>query len=160
MGTGDDLQFVLVYTVQDCVKARTELVEGLEKLLASSRQALEADESQLDELQKRKIKVETTRQGVEFAIMGGKDLSGGMNGQPAPEPDRPEMEALTPPSVKDEDEPDVKPPKKASPQKKAAAPRNSSAKAPPQADDEKPVKKEETKKPSKSVRECSRWKLC
>lgn len=94
--------------VQDCVKARTELVEGLEKLLASSRQALEADESQLDELQKRKIKVETTRQGVEFAIMGGKDLSGGMNGQPAPEPDRPEMEALTPPSVKDEDEPDVK----------------------------------------------------
>lgn len=98
--------------VADCVKAREGLVSGLEKLLESNRAALDADRENATRLATRKQEIEEKKQQVEMAIMqalgsssennNGSSAQGASAGTEAPEPDRPEMEALTPPSVVDE----------------------------------------------------------
>ncbi|KAI1771810.1 DUF618-domain-containing protein [Hypoxylon cercidicola] len=89
--------------VDQCVKARRELVAALQKALDSNRNALISEEDQLETFVRRRMEVEDKKTEVERAIMAGLPddepyMSGnGFNGQPAPEPDRPEIEALTPP---------------------------------------------------------------
>ncbi|KAJ4302130.1 hypothetical protein N0V88_002266 [Collariella sp. IMI 366227] len=89
--------------VTEGIRARRDLIRELEKMLATNRQALSADEKQMMELSGRRTEVEQKRQSVERAIIGGlptadQDMS------PAPEPDRPQVEALTPPHVQDHDD--------------------------------------------------------
>lgn len=99
--------------VAESIKARKLLIEGLEKMLGSNREALATEEKQLDELTSRKKETDTKKKNVEDNIM--RDIAsnsnpGTPNGPPegspsasrtsttpAPEPDRPEVEALTPP---------------------------------------------------------------
>ncbi|TVY13674.1 UPF0400 protein [Lachnellula arida] len=99
--------------VAEGIKARKALIEGLEKILGTNRAALAADEAQLGELTSRKNETDTKKRDVEDTIMRGfnpnsnpstpagvGDGSPAVNQSPitpAPEPDRPEVEALTPP---------------------------------------------------------------
>ncbi|TVY34110.1 UPF0400 protein [Lachnellula subtilissima] len=99
--------------VAEGIKARKALIEGLEKILGTNRAALAADEAQLSELTSRKNQTDTKKRDVEDTIMRGfnpnstpstpagvGDGSPAANQSPitpAPEPDRPEVEALTPP---------------------------------------------------------------
>lgn len=92
--------------VAECVKAREGLISGLEKLLDANRTALESDIQSASELLSRKHEIEGKKQQVEVAIMralGPADSNGspaeGQSASPPPEPERPEIEALTPPSL-------------------------------------------------------------
>lgn len=100
--------------VEQCVKARRTLVSELQKLLDTNRSALLADEAQMDAFERRRAETEDRKTEVERAIMAGlppdepyisvphhgAGLDGGNDDPaPAPEPDRPEVEALTPPSA-------------------------------------------------------------
>lgn len=94
--------------VEECVKARKELVEALEKLLDTNKTNLEAEEKQLATLSERKTEISQKKQDVEMAIMRG--LAGqestnqdAQSASPVPEPERPEVEALTPPPANDVD---------------------------------------------------------
>ncbi|KHO00919.1 DUF618 domain protein [Metarhizium album ARSEF 1941] len=96
--------------VAECVKAREHLVSGLEKMLDENRSALAADKNAAAELLKRKMEIEDKKQQVEVAIMralGPSESNGqpgeGDTGSPHSELDRPEMEALTPPQMEDDD---------------------------------------------------------
>ncbi|KAF3760188.1 DUF618-domain-containing protein [Cryphonectria parasitica EP155] len=93
--------------VAECVKARKELVGALEKLLDTNKTSLDAEEKELAQLTERKSDIEQKKQDVEMAIMRGladqdSGTQGPKSGSPVPEPDRPEVEALTPPPVSDE----------------------------------------------------------
>ncbi|KAI1423716.1 RNA polymerase II-binding domain-containing protein [Xylaria sp. FL1777] len=96
--------------VEQSVKARRELVNQLQKLLDVNRNALIADENELENVMQKKIKVEDKKEEVERAIMAGLPndepyLTGNTQDyQPAAEPDRPEVEALTPLSNEEEEE--------------------------------------------------------
>ncbi|KAI0552502.1 RNA polymerase II-binding domain-containing protein [Xylaria curta] len=96
--------------VEQCVKARRDLMNELQKLLDTNRDALIADENELEEVMQKKLKVEDKKNEVERAIMAGlpndEPYPTGGNGQeePAEEPDRPEVEALTPLSNEDEED--------------------------------------------------------
>jgi regulator of Ty1 transposition protein 103 len=111
--------------VAESVKARKELLEALESLLVSNKETLSRDELQLNELRNRRQQVETKKSDVELAIMRGLNSAEATgphpklpSGSPAPEPDRPEVEALTPPTMQDDADmpfdapspPDVDPP--------------------------------------------------
>ena len=93
----------------DSVKARKDFNIALEKLLATSRAILANDENQSVQLGMRKQEAETKKSEVELAIMrglgpiekGGSPADGG-SASPVPEPDRPEVEALTPPAMDSE----------------------------------------------------------
>ncbi|ROW08975.1 hypothetical protein VMCG_02758 [Cytospora schulzeri] len=94
--------------VAECVKARKELIGALERLLDTNKASLEAEEKQLAELEGRKASIDQKKQDVEMAIMRGLADQDPMNrdGQsasPVPEPDRPEVEALTPPPIDESD---------------------------------------------------------
>lgn len=87
--------------VEQCVKARKSLVDELQKILDTNKTSLAADEEQLNAFKRRKVEVDDKKREVEFAIMQGlssEDVapSNGTADQAMPEPDRPEMEALTP----------------------------------------------------------------
>lgn len=97
--------------VAESVKARKELVAALEKILDTNRQALEADEAQQRDLATRQSTIEDKKNEVELAIM--RNLSNneeaqspgdGPSASPAPELDRPEVEALTPPAAQDDND--------------------------------------------------------
>lgn len=93
--------------VAECVKARTELIGALEKLLGTNKASLEAEQKQLAELAERKSAIEQKKADVEMAIMRGladqaPATRDGQSASPVPEPDRPEVEALTPPPVEDD----------------------------------------------------------
>ncbi|KAI1750077.1 RNA polymerase II-binding domain-containing protein [Xylaria castorea] len=97
--------------VEQCVKARRELVNELQKLLDTNRNALIADENELEEVMQKKVKVEDKKTEVERAIMAGLPNdepyptgNGQDDLQPDEEPDRPEVEALTPPSNDEEED--------------------------------------------------------
>lgn len=91
--------------VAECVKAREGLISGLERLLDANRAALEQDKSSASQLASRKTEIEEKKHQVEVAIMRalGPSDSNGTPGEgensPTPEPNRPEMEALTPPPM-------------------------------------------------------------
>jgi regulator of Ty1 transposition protein 103 len=94
--------------VTQCIRARKDLIKELEKILAINREALDADEKQMMELSGRRTEIEQKRQAVEMAIIGGlsaasdeQPLPGHTSGNTVPEPDRPQVEALTPPHVQD-----------------------------------------------------------
>ncbi|KAL1867120.1 hypothetical protein Daus18300_006519 [Diaporthe australafricana] len=93
--------------VAECVKARTELIGALEKLLGTNKASLETEEKQLAELADRKSSIEQKKADVEMAIMRGLADQApanrdGQSASPVPEPDRPEVEALTPPPIEDD----------------------------------------------------------
>ncbi|OTA82409.1 hypothetical protein M434DRAFT_401008 [Hypoxylon sp. CO27-5] len=88
--------------VDQCVKARRELVNALQKVLDTNRNALIAEENQLEIFVTRRMEVEEKKNEVERAIMAGLPddepyLPHDAHDQPDPEPERPEVEALTPP---------------------------------------------------------------
>ncbi|MCJ1246118.1 hypothetical protein MMC30_003323 [Trapelia coarctata] len=100
--------------VSESIKARRELVAGLEKLLETNRTALISEESQQKDLASKKATVETKKREVEDGIMRGLSAEASpatlngtpgqetpYNGQQAPsaEPERPQIEELTPPPV-------------------------------------------------------------
>ncbi|KAH7141188.1 ABC multidrug transporter mdr2 [Dactylonectria estremocensis] len=92
--------------VAECVKAREGLLSGLEKLLNANRAALDEEKASQAQLLARKSEVEEKKHQVELAIMRALGPAE-TNGEPGeagsanapPEPDRPEMEALTPPAM-------------------------------------------------------------
>lgn len=95
--------------VAECVKAREGLIAGLEKLLETNRTALQQETEAASRMAKRKTETEEKKQQVELAIMqalGPSEAKGpaeeGGSGSPLSEPDRPEMEALTPPAMDDD----------------------------------------------------------
>ncbi|KAL9120592.1 MAG: hypothetical protein Q9187_002848 [Circinaria calcarea] len=102
--------------VSESIKARESLVEALEQLLEINRIALASEKLQHSELVTRKATVEATKREVEDGIMRGLSAESGSNApqtsgsieshtngnsqskDPAPtEPERPQMEELTPP---------------------------------------------------------------
>ncbi|KAI1126798.1 RNA polymerase II-binding domain-containing protein [Nemania abortiva] len=102
--------------VEQCVKARRVLVNELQKLLDTNRNALIEDENELENVMQKKIKVEDKKTEVERAIMAGLPndepypTGGGQDDQPVADMDRPEVEALTPPSNDEEEfEPEPNP---------------------------------------------------
>ncbi|EPQ62076.1 Bgt-4897 [Blumeria graminis f. sp. tritici] len=98
--------------VAESIKARQILIHGLEKILDTNRTALAAEEAQVAEIASRKVEIDNKKREVEEAIMRG--LSSNSNpttpaadGAPtvqslpvttASEPDRPEIEPLSPPT--------------------------------------------------------------
>ncbi|KAI5458398.1 RNA polymerase II-binding domain-containing protein [Mariannaea sp. PMI_226] len=95
--------------VAECVKAREGLIFGLEKLLDANRAALEEEKAAATQLVKKKTEIEEKKHQVEVAIMralGPSESNGAQDEDGATatstEPNRPEMEALTPPAA-DED---------------------------------------------------------
>lgn len=97
--------------VSESMNHRKELIGALDKILAANKEALAAEQAQLNELNTRKANIEAKKQEVELAILGGipsnvKEQSPGdrMSGSPVPEPERPQVEALTPPHVQEHDD--------------------------------------------------------
>ncbi|KAH7362914.1 DUF618 domain-containing protein [Plectosphaerella cucumerina] len=90
--------------VADSVKARSELLRELQRLVENASQGLAEDTQTLSVLSKRKAETEDKRREVEHAIMrtlpgqeAAGDIKDGASNSPAPEPERPEVEELTPP---------------------------------------------------------------
>lgn len=96
--------------VAESIKTRQDLVDGLEKLLATNRTALQSDRAQLITIQERRESTEKKKRDVEDAIMRGAstsytpDPATEGNGQhtngrnpSSVEPERPNVEELTPP---------------------------------------------------------------
>ncbi|KKY29219.1 hypothetical protein UCRPC4_g00009 [Phaeomoniella chlamydospora] len=99
-------------SINETIKARTELITELEKLLEANKAELSKDESHRTDLSHRKVSTEAKKRDVEDAIMRGMSTStppshsngnGSSNHQSNAEPveelERPEYEALTPPPV-------------------------------------------------------------
>ncbi|KAM7214927.1 regulation of nuclear pre-mRNA domain-containing protein 1A [Rhypophila decipiens] len=99
--------------VSESMKNRKELVSALEKILATNKEALATEEVHFNELTTRKAVIEAKKQEVELAILGGnnsiKEQTPGdrMSCSPVPEPERPQVEALTPPHVQNHHEDDI-----------------------------------------------------
>ncbi|KKA27877.1 hypothetical protein TD95_004132 [Thielaviopsis punctulata] len=96
------------HAVLDSVTARRELVNALDKILDAQKIGLQEEEALLADLQTRKKEIIATRDEVENSIMRGLGMPktgslapGAASASGASEPDRPVMEALTPPSVVD-----------------------------------------------------------
>lgn len=92
--------------VSECVKAREGLISGLEQMLNEHKSALKADMANMSQLSNRKDEIEQKKQQVELAIMralgpaeGNAPPANGEEANSHQEPDRPEMEALTPPTM-------------------------------------------------------------
>ncbi|KAH9209921.1 RNA polymerase II-binding domain-containing protein [Leptodontidium sp. 2 PMI_412] len=100
--------------VAESIKARKLLIEGLEKILDTNRSVLASEEAQLSEISSRRTEIDNKKRDVEESIMRGFSNSnpatpvgdGSPGAQHSPltpgqsasvEPDRPEVEALTPP---------------------------------------------------------------
>ncbi|EGE86733.1 DUF618 domain-containing protein [Blastomyces gilchristii SLH14081] len=104
-------------SVSEIIKSRQSLIQGLEKLLDTNRAALSKEQAQVEQLAARKMETESRKRDVEDAIMRGLSVenspapqgngSGNDTGsaetttptQPSEEPERPVVEALTPPPV-------------------------------------------------------------
>ncbi|ESZ89818.1 hypothetical protein SBOR_9796 [Sclerotinia borealis F-4128] len=93
--------------VAEVIKSRNLLIEGLEKLLETNRNALAEEETQLNLLSTRRTEIDTKKRDVEDSIMRGFANSsestpadgspGNQMATPKSEPDRPEVEPLSPP---------------------------------------------------------------
>ena len=110
--------------VAESVKARRELVAGLEKLLETNKQALATEEAQQQDLSIKKDAVENKKRDVEDEILrklpsespypanSNGDGDGALtNGQheTSVEPERPQMEELTPPPAAESPEEEFEP---------------------------------------------------
>jgi len=108
--------------VAEGIKARKLLIQGLEKLLSTNQAALLADEAQAKELAWRWSEIDAKKKNVEDSIMRGMgnsnpnspvvDQKMSMNSPPQQqqlEPDRPVVEALTPPGYPKPPTPEVVP---------------------------------------------------
>lgn len=97
--------------VAESIKARTLLIEGLEKILNTNRTILSKEQEQISDLSAQRTEIDSKKREVEDVIMKGFGTGSspatpteGSPGQshspttPAPEVDRPEVEALTPPA--------------------------------------------------------------
>ena len=92
--------------VAEGIKARKILIDGLEKILSTNQAMLLQEEAQLKELSTRRAEIDAKKKEVEDSILRGHPAtpndSPGMRNSPqtpVPEPDRPEVEALTPPTT-------------------------------------------------------------
>ena len=92
--------------VADSIKARKELLAGLEKLLESNKTHLAKDEETYLNVTSRKTSTEAKKREVEDGIMRGMSASAenspatpgdAVGGRSESEPERPDYEALTPP---------------------------------------------------------------
>ncbi|APA15038.1 hypothetical protein SS1G_13608 [Sclerotinia sclerotiorum 1980 UF-70] len=93
--------------VAEVIKSRNLLIEGLEKLLETNRNALAEEKAQLNLLSTRRTEIDTKKREVEDSIMRGFANSsestpadgspGNQMATPKSEPDRPEVEPLSPP---------------------------------------------------------------
>ncbi|KAL6229970.1 hypothetical protein BDW75DRAFT_223872 [Aspergillus navahoensis] len=92
-------------SVSEVIKSRRALIDGLEKLLETNRNALSQEEALAVQLQDRRAETEAKKREVEDSIMRGlsaentpaADLGGaGASGEAVP---RPAIEGLTPPPV-------------------------------------------------------------
>lgn len=97
--------------VSESMNHRKELIGALDKILATNREALAAEQAQFDDLHARRANIEAQKQEIELAILGGipsnvKEQSPGdrISGSPVPEPERPAVEALTPPHIQEHDD--------------------------------------------------------
>ncbi|KAG5292597.1 DUF618 domain-containing protein [Histoplasma ohiense] len=106
-------------SVSEIIKSRQCLIQGLEKLLDTNRTALTKEQALVEQLAARKMETEGKKRDVEDAIMRGLSVedssmlrgvgSGNDTGntesttpsQLGEEPERPVIEALTPPPVED-----------------------------------------------------------
>ncbi|KAF1958088.1 DUF618-domain-containing protein [Byssothecium circinans] len=92
--------------VSDSIKARKELITGLENLLESNKTKLEQEEAQLASLSTRKSAIDSRKHEVEDAIIRGLSAADTNAISAAPLPgvatvshERPQMEELTPPPM-------------------------------------------------------------
>lgn len=92
--------------VADSIKARRDLVAGLEKLLETNKSKLEQEETQLGDLTTRKDAIESRKREVEDAILKGLSAAEQTKISTAPLPglaqvphERPNVEELTPPPM-------------------------------------------------------------
>ena len=94
--------------VAESIKTRQNLIDGLETLLATNRSALDTEKSQLQATQDRRTTIEKKKAEIEDAIMRGgatetqSPTTEPINGRAATnsaEPERPNIEALTPPAT-------------------------------------------------------------
>lgn len=92
--------------VAESIKARQALVDGLEKLLEENKIKLGKEEAQLADLRTRKDAIESRKREVEDAILRGlsaaetnKISAAPLPGLSQAEPDRPNVEELTPPPM-------------------------------------------------------------
>jgi regulator of Ty1 transposition protein 103 len=98
--------------VTESIKARNVLIRDLEQILKSQHDVLATEETQLRQLSERRAAIDAKKKDVEDAIMRGfatnsnpstpaQDNATGQSHSPVTpgtEPDRPEVEALTPPT--------------------------------------------------------------
>lgn len=87
------------HAVDASLKARQELLSGLEKLVESNRAKVAEDEANARDLRSKIDTMDATIKDVEDSIMQGTDTptNGNGAGYGPPEPQRPEMERFTPP---------------------------------------------------------------
>ena len=86
--------------VVECIKARKALIEQLESLLKTNLETVASEESQQQTLATRKTEVEAKKRDVEDSIMRGLSAEDAANGDVLGANDeRPEIEALTPPTI-------------------------------------------------------------
>ncbi|KAH8595007.1 RNA polymerase II-binding domain-containing protein [Bisporella sp. PMI_857] len=93
--------------VSESIRARKQLIAGLEKILQTNQATLREEEARFEELSNRRAEVDTKKRDVEISIMrqygdnnpSTPTESPGMKNSPPAEPDRPEVETLTPPTI-------------------------------------------------------------
>ncbi|KAL2047376.1 hypothetical protein N7G274_001397 [Stereocaulon virgatum] len=130
--------------VSDSIKARRGLIEGLEKIIETNRSALAKEEFQKENLTSRKNAMELRKRDVEDGIMRGLSaestpvtahsptFGSKTNGAASPgentsvEPERPDIEELTPPP-------------ESRPEKKSPAPAHPAEQRPASADPRRPI---------------------
>ncbi|KAK4162713.1 RNA polymerase II-binding domain-containing protein [Cladorrhinum sp. PSN259] len=93
--------------VAESMRTRKEMIQSLEKLLAANQQALEEEEGHMKQLSGRRTEIEQNKNTIENTIIIGQATNNQEQGPPgertSTEPERPQVEALTPPHNSDAD---------------------------------------------------------
>lgn len=93
--------------VAESMRTRREMIQSLEKLLATNQQALEEEEGHMKQLSGRRTEIEQKKNDIEKDIIRSQATNSqepGPRGERAStEPERPQVEALTPPHHSDAD---------------------------------------------------------
>ncbi|KAK4226251.1 RNA polymerase II-binding domain-containing protein [Podospora fimiseda] len=93
--------------VAESMRTRKEMIQSLQKLLVANQQALEEEEGHMKKLSGRRTEIEKKKNDIETTILG--QGTNYQEQQPSgdrtsTEPERPEVEALTPPHKSDADD--------------------------------------------------------